>query len=185
MKEAILYRQSNGVVAITTPVGSHTAQMVLDDSSEGGGSPALMSYVKNKHWTIIDIDNHIPTDSASWVFRDAWTITDANLKDNSIIESGKDSNSYIDIDMAKAKEIWKNEIRFERENALQKLDIEFQRAQEVSSDTTGIVARKQYFRNLPDKCDSASTIYDLLNIWDSDFQETAGGWYKTPPPRDE
>ena len=182
MKEAILYRQSNGVVAVTTPLNGYTAQMVLDDSSEGGGAPALMSYVKNKHWTIIDIDNHIPTDSASWVFRDAWTITDANLKDNSIIESGKDSNSYIDIDMVKAKEMWKNEIRFEREYSLQKLDIEFQRAQEAGSDTTGIVARKQHFRDLPEKCDSASTIHDLLNIWDSDFQETAGGWYKTPPP---
>ena len=181
MREAILYRQSNGIVAITIPTSEYTAQMVLDDSSEGNGAPALMSYVKNKHWTIIDIDNHIPTDSASWVFRDAWTITDANLKDNSTIESGKDSNSYIDIDMAKAKEMWKNEIRFEREYSLQKLDIEFQRAQEAGSDTTGIVARKQYFRDLTDKCDSASTIHDLLNIWDSDFQVSSGDWYKTPP----
>ena len=73
MKEGILYRQSNGIVAITTPLGGYTAQMVLDDSSEGGRSPALMSYVKNKHWTIIDLDNHLPTDSASHVFRDAWT----------------------------------------------------------------------------------------------------------------
>jgi len=180
MREAILYRQSDGVVAITIPLGGATAQMVLDDSSSAGRSPGLMSYVKNKHWTIIDLDNHLPTDSASNVFRDAWTITDENLKDNSTIESGKDSNSYIDIDMAKAKEIWKNEIRFERENTLQKLDIEFQRAQEIDGDTTGIVARKQHLRDLPKKCDSASTIHDLLNIWDSDFQVTAGGWYKKP-----
>ena len=83
--------------------------------------------------------------------------------------------------MVKAKEMWKNEIRFEREYSLQKLDIEFQRAQEAGSDTTGIVARKQYFRDLTDKCDSASTIHDLLNIWDSDFQASAGDWYKTPP----
>ena len=40
MKEGILYRQSNGIVAITTPLGGYTAQMVLDDSSEGGRSPA-------------------------------------------------------------------------------------------------------------------------------------------------
>ena len=180
MREAILYKQSDGVVAITIPTSEYTAQMVLDDSSEGNGAPGLMTYVKNKHWTIIDLDNHLPTDSASWVFRDAWTITDSNLKDNSIIESGKDSNSYIDIDMVKAKEIWKNEIRFEREYSLQKLDIEFQRAQEAGSDTTGIVARKQHFRDLPEKCDSASTIHDLLNIWDSDFQVTAGSWYKKP-----
>ena len=72
----------------------------------------------------------------------------------------------------------KNEIRFERENTLQKLDIEFQRAQEIDGDTTGIVARKQHLRDLPKKCDSASTIHDLLNIWDSYFQLTAGGWYK-------
>ena len=181
MREAILYRQSNGIVAITIPTSEYTAQMVLDDSSEGNGAPALMSYVKNKHWTIIDLDKHLPTDSASWVFRDAWTITDANLKDNSTIESGKDSNSYINIDMVKAKEMWKNEIRFERENTLQKLDIEFQRALEIDGDTTGIVARKQHLRDLPEKCDSASTIHDLLNIWDSDFQVSAGDWYKTPP----
>ena len=127
MREAILYKQSDGVVAITIPTSEYTAQMVLDDSSEGNGAPGLMTYVKNKHWTIIDLDNHLPTDSASWVFRDAWTITDSNLKDNSIIESGKDSNSYIDIDMVKAKEMWKNEIRFEREYSLQKLDIEFKK----------------------------------------------------------
>ena len=57
MKEAILYRQSDGIVAITIPTDEYTAQMVLDDSSEGYGAPALMTYVKNKHWTIIDLDD--------------------------------------------------------------------------------------------------------------------------------
>lgn len=180
MKEGILYRQSDGVVAITIPAGSYTAQNVLDDSSSGNGAPALMSYVQNKHWTIINIDNHLPTDSASNVFRDAWTITDANLKDNSTIESGKDSTSYIDIDMAKAKVFWKNKIRFFRQPVLETLDIQFQRMQEASGDTTGIVARKQHLRDLTNSCDSASTIQDLLNIWDSDFSLSAGAWHKAP-----
>ena len=51
------------------------------------------------------------------------------------------------IDMAKAKEIHKTNIRVAREPKLAALDIEFQRALEASADTSAIVAKKQAIPN--------------------------------------
>ena len=59
------------------------------------------------------------------------------------------------IDMAKAKEIHKNNIRVAREPLLNALDIEFQKALETSASTTDIVSKKQALRDAP--ADSAIT----------------------------
>ena len=53
------------------------------------------------------------------------------------------------IDMAKAREIHKTNIRAAREPLLTALDIEFQKAQETSASTTDIVAKKQALRDAP------------------------------------
>ena len=53
------------------------------------------------------------------------------------------------IDMAKAREIHKNNIRAAREPLLNALDIEFQKALETSSSTTDIVSKKQALRDAP------------------------------------
>ena len=53
------------------------------------------------------------------------------------------------IDMAKAKEVHKNNIRAARAPKLAELDIEFQKAQETSASTTDIVAKKQALRDAP------------------------------------
>ena len=47
------------------------------------------------------------------------------------------------IDMAKAREIHKEKIRTARTPKLVELDIEFQKAQETSADTSTIVSKKQ------------------------------------------
>ena len=52
-------------------------------------------------------------------------------------------------DMAKAREIHKNNIRAARTPKLQELDIEFQKALETSASTTDIVAKKQALRDAP------------------------------------
>ena len=59
------------------------------------------------------------------------------------------------IDMAKAREIHKNNIRAAREPLLNALDIEFQKALETSASTTDIVSKKQALRDAP--ADSAIT----------------------------
>ena len=59
------------------------------------------------------------------------------------------------INMAKAREIHKTNIRNARKSKLAELDIEFQKAQETSADTSSIVAKKQALRDAP--ADSAIT----------------------------
>jgi hypothetical protein len=67
----------------------------------------------------------------------------------------------ITIDILKAKEVWKNKIRIAREPALEKLDIDFMKAQEAGTDTTSIVADKNTLRDLPDQVDTATTTDEI------------------------
>ncbi len=53
------------------------------------------------------------------------------------------------VDMAKAREIHKTNIRVARTPKLQELDIEFQKALETGASTTDIVAKKQALRDAP------------------------------------
>jgi hypothetical protein len=71
----------------------------------------------------------------------------------------------ITIDISKAKEVWKNKIREKRKPVLEQLDIDFVKAQETSSDTTGIVADKQTLRDLPEQVDTATTVDEIKAVW--------------------
>ena len=75
------------------------------------------------------------------------------------------------IDMAKAKEIHKTNIRTAREPKLAELDVQFQRALETGASTTDIVAKKQALRDAPDDSDidSASTTDELKAQWKTDI----------------
>ena len=53
------------------------------------------------------------------------------------------------VDMAKAREIHKTNIRAAREEKFKELDIEFQKALETGASTTDIVAKKQALRDAP------------------------------------
>ena len=75
-------------------------------------------------------DSEIPKDT---VFEEAWKIVD-----------GK-----IEMDIAKAREVHKENIRNARLVKLNELDIEFQKALETSSDTAAIVSKKQALRDAP------------------------------------
>ena len=71
----------------------------------------------------------------------------------------------ITIDISKAKDIWKNKIRDARKSALEKLDVDFIKAQETSSNTTSIVADKQTLRDLPSQVDTATTTDEIKAVW--------------------
>ena len=71
----------------------------------------------------------------------------------------------ITIDISKAKEVWKNKIREARKQALEKLDVDFVKAQETSSDTTSIVADKNTLRDLPEQVDTATTVDEIKAVW--------------------
>ena len=71
----------------------------------------------------------------------------------------------ITIDISKAKEVWKNKIRIARKPALEKLDIDFMKAQEAGTDTTSIVADKNTLRDLPEQVDTATTVDEIKAVW--------------------
>tara|TARA_Y100001937_G_scaffold27616_1_gene39729 strand:- start:265 stop:525 length:261 start_codon:yes stop_codon:yes gene_type:complete len=73
------------------------------------------------------------------------------------------------VDMAKAKEIHKNNIREARTSKLQELDIEFQKAQETGASTTSIIAKKQALRDAPadSSINSANTTDELKAQWNT------------------
>lgn len=83
------------------------------------------------------------------VFRDAWTANN---------ETG-----VIDIDMVKARNIWRTKIRNARISELERLDAEFIRALETGADTSTIVAKKQALRDAPNDpgIDAAQTPEEL------------------------
>tara|TARA_B110000977_G_C10679635_1_gene339005 strand:- start:49 stop:297 length:249 start_codon:yes stop_codon:yes gene_type:complete len=75
----------------------------------------------------------------------------------------------ITIDITKAKEVWKDKIRFKRAKALKTLDLDFMKAQEAGSDTSAIVTKKNTLRDLPGDVDSASTIDEIKAVWNTDL----------------
>ena len=72
------------------------------------------------------------------------------------------------INIDKAKDIWKDKIRFARKPKLEELDVEFIKAQETSSDTSAIVTKKQELRDYPAQVDSATTTDEIKAVWDTD-----------------
>ena len=75
------------------------------------------------------------------------------------------------VDMAKAREIHKTNIRAARTPKLAELDIEFQKALETGSSTTDIVAKKQALRDAPaDSAIASASDTDALKAqWKTDI----------------
>ena len=73
----------------------------------------------------------------------------------------------ITIDISKAKDIWKNKIREKRKSALEKLDVDFIKAQEQGNSTTQIVADKTILRDLPSQVDTATTVDEIKAVWNT------------------
>ena len=77
----------------------------------------------------------------------------------------------ISLNLAKAKEIHKNNIRAARQPLLQSLDVDFQRALEQGNDTAAIAAQKQALRNAPadPAIEAAASADELKATWDADL----------------
>ena len=75
------------------------------------------------------------------------------------------------IDMAKAREIHKTNIRAAREEKFKERDIEFQKALETGASTTDIVTKKQALRDAPaDSGIAAASDTDALKAqWKTDI----------------
>ena len=73
------------------------------------------------------------------------------------------------INMSKARDIHKDNIREARKGKLAELDIEFQIAQETSANTSAIVAKNQALRDYPAHAGitTAQNTQDLKADWDT------------------
>jgi len=72
----------------------------------------------------------LPTDRT---FRNAWVFGDADV---------------VEVDMPKAQEIFKDDLRRERQPLLEALDVEYMKAMERGEDTASIVAQKVALRDI-------------------------------------
>ena len=79
------------------------------------------------------------------------------------------------IDMAKAKELHKDNIRNARSLKFPDLDVEYNKAQETGADTTAIVAKKQALRDAPadSAIDAATTTDQLKAQWNTSILGTS------------
>ena len=77
----------------------------------------------------------------------------------------------ININMTKAREIHRDNVRQARNPKLAAKDVEFQRALETGADTAAIVAAKQALRDAPaaSAIEAASTPDELKQAWDTDL----------------
>ena len=73
------------------------------------------------------------------------------------------------VDMSKAKDIHRDNIREARKDKLAALDIEYQRATETGADTSDIVAKKNVLRDYPAHAGiaTAQNTQDLKADWDT------------------
>ncbi len=79
------------------------------------------------------------------------------------------------IDMAKAREIHKANIRYARVSKFAELDVEFTKALEAGTSTTDIAAKKQALRDAPaDSAIAAANDTDALKAqWNTDILGTS------------
>lgn len=104
---------------------------------------------------LIDIDG---------VERDASELT--YPQENTFRSAWYFNGDVIEVDMETARNIWREKIRYARIEELSKLDADFMKALETSSDTTEIVAKKQALRDAPTHADidAASTPDELKAV---------------------
>ena len=67
----------------------------------------------------------------------------------------------IQVNITKAKEITKDKLRAERKPLLEKLDVDFIKAQETGADTSAIVSEKQRLRDITNTVNSMTTVDEL------------------------
>ncbi len=68
------------------------------------------------------------------------------------------------IDIPKAKEIWKEKLRRDREPLLKQLDVDYMRALESGDLTDTIIVEKNRLRDITERVDSAKTIKSIKEI---------------------
>ena len=132
--QVIIFTNDNGGVATTIPTGEISIDAVLEKDVPKGRGARIVNYTD------------LPL--AYNDFYDAWEMTDTTVQ----------------VNMDKAKELTKARLRAEREPLLQAQDVAFQRALETGADTSAIVAEKQRLRDITKLVDNVNTVEELKSL---------------------
>ena len=155
----IIFSNSDGTLSFIVPC--------LNEINPTTGQPFTIQEIADKDlpagistYSVVE-DSVIPTDID---FRDAWVGVGIGTTGGTISHN-----------MTKAKEIHKNNIRAARTPLLTALDVEFQKAQETSANTSDIVAKKQALRDAPaaSGISTASNTTELKAQWDTSILGTS------------
>lgn len=139
-----LLERSDGGVSIMRLVGDTTPEK------------EVAKWPKEEQDIIVGIhpatEDDIPKDRT---FRNAW--------------SRKNPNKPIEVDMEKARSVWKDKIREARALRFTRLDVEYMRAEERGDEAKKleIVERKKLLRELPQdpRIEDAKTVEELKAVW--------------------
>ena len=107
---------------------------------------------------------------------DYFIIDEDDIPKNTFFERAwKIVDGKIEMDITKAKEVHRQNIRNARQIKLAELDIEFQRALETSADTSAIVAKKKALRDAPSDSaiDAAKDEAGLKAQWNTSILGTS------------
>jgi hypothetical protein len=139
-----VFTQENGLAAILAP--NPLCGMTIEEIA-AKDIPTGVEYA-------IVPTTKIPNDR---YFRAAWVLVGADIA----------------IDMPRAREIHRTNIRLARDPKLATLDIEFQRCLEYGEDTSAIVAQKEALRDAPQDpaIDTAATPEELKAVWPAVLEE--------------
>tara|TARA_X000001388_G_scaffold68868_1_gene56984 strand:- start:372 stop:827 length:456 start_codon:yes stop_codon:yes gene_type:complete len=99
-----------------------------------------------------------------------YIVEDSEIPKNTFFDRAwKIVNGKIEMDIAKAREVHKENIRRARLEKLVELDIDFQKALETGADTASIVSKKQALRDAPANTaiNAATTEAELKAAWDT------------------
>lgn len=134
MKNVIIYTNEAGGVSVCVPTGELDIEQVQAKD--------------------------IPQGVDSYIVR-ADTLPEA---DNDFFNAWEQNKGVVTVNLAKAKEITKQRLRFERAPLLAAQDVAFQRAMETGAPTNAIVAEKARLRNITQLADSCETTAELRAI---------------------
>lgn len=132
--QVIIFTNSNGGLSVCMPTGELPIEEVQIKDIPDG----VTSYI-------------VPADSLP-------------QNDTDFFDAWEQTQGVVTVNFAKAKEITKNRLRLERAPLLASQDVAFQRALEISADTTAIIAEKQRLRDITKLPDTCVTLDELRAI---------------------
>lgn len=117
----------------------------------------------------IDVELSKWTDVASpeWLpIKGSRLVDDLPVTDRAFRNSLTDDGVNITYDMTKARDIWRDKLRIDRQPELEALDVQFMQALETGADTKTVVQEKQRLRDITadPRIEAAQTPEDLKKV---------------------